>query len=380
MGNLHIGILGWRKESLAQTMPSVVSAFPGARLIICHRKEDAGAIRKMCGMSGAGGAVLFSPAEFGAALFAPALEGELPVGRKRNLLQLASHSLSPGAGLILLDDDIFPDAATAEAFGRSFKKYDLVQGRYRGSADNKIYALVHFFEILESGPGTPDFQERVRLGLRGEVQKPKSSPGLSSPPGGLLGISPRLLLRNCFAPTAFMFDDHFFEFSSRFSFRELSFMGDGTADGEIPAATHRTIPGAKTKLVDDYVLYVKGALVETYFYFRLAGAIPVVAGGKHVLIRAPSFDAKAHLKRIISEAALEKFQRASRHYLEGAADGELAEELERLAALSEADFFVGEESLGEKWASFENERAWLANASVKTRGDAGSALENLERL
>ncbi|MBM3229276.1 hypothetical protein FJZ26_02495, partial [Candidatus Parvarchaeota archaeon] len=317
MAKIHVGILGWRPESLEKTIGAVAKSFAESKFIICCKQQDMAKTADLAKQAGAD-ALVFSPQEARNSLGAPGALGcgqEITIGAKRNLLQLASAALDSHMPLVLLDDDVLPDGATSRAFAASFAKYDLVQGRYSGSIGNKIYAAVRFFEILSELSASQEFEALVDNGLRGVVSAGAQSRSLASATGGLLGISENLLAQNCFAPTSYMFDDHFFEFSSRYLFRSLRFMGEGTAPDEIPIAIHRSLPASHRKLVDDYILYVKAAVVESYYYFRLCGSIPVVRNSRHALQPAQGFDARQHTLRAMQEAALEKFQAAARGQL-----------------------------------------------------------------
>jgi hypothetical protein len=184
--------------------------------------------------------------------------------------------------------------------------------------------------------------------------------------GGLLALSPRFKAKNAFAPTPYPFDDHFFDFSSRFLFPPFRFMDGSEPDEEIPLAVHSAARSeSASKMVDAFVKDVKASAVESYFYFRLSGCLPKIVGGRHVLVKADGFDAENAAKSAMEDAAVAKFSLAARNHLLLGAEGELAEQLERIATLGFGDFFVPQEELEAEWRHFEAERAWLANASER---------------
>ena len=352
----------------------MLSAFSGCRFLVCCEKGREGEVSSLLPQ-----ATVFSPQAFAAAAGIEGTKRDNSIGHARNAIQLASLCLDPQAGLVLLDDDIIAGGHARAAFERAFVKYDLVQGSYAsGYSGNKIYALVYFFDLLSSLEDRAGEDARVERALRGAVEIPQvGNEGLHSLAGGLAGISCALKAKNPFAPTHYLFEDHFYEFSSRYLFRPMRFMGYGTSPGDIPPAIHnRQLSGSAGKLVDDFVQGVRSAVVESYFYFRLSGAVPKLAGGRHALVRTESFAAGEAAGRAMEEAAVEKFRQAAAFHSQRFG-GQAREQLERIARLSPDDFLVPQQELEQEWECFREEREWLQHAAARCRSNGSEIFAGL---
>jgi len=355
---MHICILAWNKEEFLKNLKTTANEFGGSELLVCTKEENCSDLTQA--LSGHDFfCKVFCPKQVDAVLG----KSQLPnsIGHTRNQLLLMSAALAPSEPLVLLDDDIRIEPGTKGRFTGAFSKCDFVQGKYAGAVGNRIYSLVHFFEILEGGV-CPGFEERVQSGLRGVVWA-QIREGLSGTAGGLMGVGRKLKVQNFFAPTKYPFDDHFFEFSSRFLFRTFSFMGNDTLENDVPVGIHDAKPGAASKLLDDFVLYVKSAIVEDYFYYRLSGCIPKIVGGRHVLVKTSGFDSEHALVEKMREAAVSKFQAAALHYVGKYEIPGLDLQLGRLAGLGESDFFVGTGELEGEWQNYLDEKEWFNSAA-----------------
>lgn len=373
----NAGVLAWNMDALRSSASAINGAFPGCPLLACASKEGEQECRRLLPS-----ATVFTPQGMDALLGYGGQRSD-SIGHCRNLLQLASICMGPQRPLSMLDDDVHPSAQTRAAFESAFSAYDLVQGSYMGDQGNRIYALAGFFDLLSQGEGAPSFWEKAHSALCGSAAavagaEAGQAPALHSLAGGLAGISPALLGRNAFAPTRFRLEDHFFEFSSRFLFPSLSFMGKGVPEQSIPRAMHmRAASSSPNFLVDGYLLDVQSAIVESYFYFRLSGALPKIMGGSHRLVRASGFDPIAAAQETCNDAALEKFKSAAEFYQGKFQDAALSRELSRIALLSVEDFIVPQGELEREWESFEEERQWLALSSIQCRRDGQKILGGL---
>jgi len=371
MPSFHAGLLAWNLPSLKSSAQSIAKSFGGCRLLACCERGKEKEVEGI--LEGAGRKSIFSPPAFDSAVGMGSAGRENSIGHARNTLLLASLCLDGKAGIALLDDDILPGASAHEAFGRAFEKYDLVQGAYTGGySGNKIYSLVYFFDMLSelAASKSPELEARVEKALFGAVPVPQASgqAKLAATTGGLVGISGALKARNHFAPTPYPFDDHFFEFSSRFLFPSMRFMGENTQPSDIPSASHNMADGAsQSRLVDNFIREVRASIVEKYFYFRLSGSLPMLKDGRHVLVKAESFGDEAAAAAAMQEAALPKFQPAAEFYQSRLQGGELGRQLERIAALSIRDFIVPQGELEAEWGHYESERAWFSRASEQCR-------------
>jgi len=369
---MHVGVLGWRAEGLLRNMKSTQKAFGKSRLIICCQQKD---IKRVS--EAVDGALVFSPE--GAEGVFPKGDSERngSIGHARNLILLSSIAIGRQENIVLLDDDISPDDKTAKAFDSAFSKYDLVQGNYVGSSGNGIYSLVYFFDLL-SDQDRPDFERLVKNAVCGAVPSPKKAPSVAGLAGGLAGLSAAIKAKNCFASfNDYSFDDHFYEFSTRYIFPEGRFMGHSTAESDIPVALHDAENGKPGKLVDNFVRHVRSAIVESYFYFRLSGCLPRIVGGKHALVRTGEFDPNAVAKEILA-SAVEKFRMAAQsHVPRFEADPELQKQLLRIASLHDDDFFVPQDALSREWDEFEAERAWFFEACRKCEKEGSGISERL---
>ena len=375
MDDFHICLLNWNMRALAASVPSLLENFGNRKFIVCSSdvKKTEGLLSEIPDK------LVFSPSQLDSRLGREEYSRANSIGHCRNLMFLASACVSPSAPLVLLDDDIITSAQTRRAFQSAFSKYDLVQGLYEGASGNKIYALVYFFDLLSEGEGTPDFEERVKRALCGfsEIKREGRQP-LSSMPGGLAGISGALKGRNCFAPTSYPFDDHFFEFSSRFLFPSLRFMPPDAAAGDIPVAVHNMAEGSDPDaLVSNFVREVRSSIVESYFYFRLSGCAPRLVGGRHTLARVSGFDAGAAASEACRNAALEKFRQVASFHIARASSPLLQAQLERIINLSVEDFLVPIDELGEEWGFLEEERAWFGLAAKQCKASGAQLLEGI---
>ena len=337
--------------------------FPGCHFLVCCEKGKEQAIDDI--LSGIASKSVFTPQSLARALGMSGGRQENSIGHCRNLLQLASACANPLLGMLMLDDDVLPTQQTRNAFLLSFPKYDLVQGAYSCETGNRIYALVRFFQTLEQGEKGKKLLDALcceRIGAE------PTAPGLHSLAGGLAGISSRLLLKNAFAPTDYRFEDHFFEFSSRFLFPSMNYMGLQTAEGEIPVAGHKRA-GARnhSALVDGFVGQVRASIVESYFYHCLSGCVPRLVGGQHKLVRSPSFDGAAEAKHAFDACAVGKLSSAAKFHLKDFPSGEVGAQLSRLALLSLDDISVPLQELEAEWAAFQEEREWLSGAADACR-------------
>lgn len=349
-----VSILAWRPQVLAQCLPSIKAEL-GSTLHACCQQKDLQRLRKM-------GISAFSAEDANEFFKYEHASLKFSIGHWRNLMQLASAALG-NAPLVLLDDDVQPQAGCAQAFSSSFQKYSLVQGAFTGCIGNGIYMLVHFFDLLLEHKNDSDFASTADLMLRGVVSAHTSPSSLRGATGGLLGIGASLKCRQAFFPTKYPFDDHFFEFCCRHSFPHLKFMNEITIPFEIPVAEHNTIPSPSTsKLVDHYILYVKSAIVESYSYYLLCGQIPKLVNGRHALVKPLSFSPEQVCSQTAQEAALEKFKKAAEYHLQAGFGEPIASQLRRVAALEEKDFFVQQEELEAEWENFKSEGEWLEGA------------------
>ncbi|MFH1257660.1 MAG: hypothetical protein V1658_01885 [Candidatus Micrarchaeota archaeon] len=167
----HIGIVSWHPDSLSQSAPAMLAAFPESQLLVCCSKPNLPETRALFGEKGR--QLVFFPQALDRVLdyYGEHTRAE-SIGHCRNLIQLASVALSQDANLIYLDDDVIPGKETAEGFRRAFGEYDLVPGTYTGCSGNRIYPLVFFFQLLETGRGTWDFEKKAGMALRGGCPNP----------------------------------------------------------------------------------------------------------------------------------------------------------------------------------------------------------------
>jgi hypothetical protein len=362
---MHACLLCWRPVALEQSAPALLSAFQESGfLALCQSKDKGQVHRILSSKAGKKGQHVFSRENADEAFQSPDGWRNRSIGHTRNLLQLASLSLGQQE-IVFLDDDIFPEKGCEAAFSRLLPKYDLVPGFYLGCTGNGIYAMVHFFELLSSWSASPGQKAEAEQMLRGSVRMPQRQAKPHAVAGGLFGISRRLSCQACFFPTSYPFDDHFFEFCARHEFPALRFMGAAAAGAHLPEAEHCTIPGKEGKLVDNFILYIRSAIVENYAYFRLSGCLPKLVNGHHALVRASGFDAEKMCWEICGQSALDKFKSAAGHYLSLGLGEPIETQLRRLQAISEKELFVPQEELEAEWAAFEGEKEWFFSAKEK---------------
>ena len=357
--SFNIGVLAWNMDALRQSADSIGKASEGMPLFACTSNEARCRLHLES-------ARVFTPRKLDSLLGYEGARAE-SIGHCRNLLSLASICIGPASPLVMLDDDVHPSSRTFASFRSAFAAYDLVQGSYSGAPGNNIYSLVFFFDFLADGK-----IDGAMRALCGSAEAGTGHPGkgLHSLAGGIAGISPALLGKNAFAPTRYRLEDHFFEFSSRFIFPSLRFMGSEALEGDIPCAEHDRARGKRTTaLVDGYLLDVKSAIVEKYFYFRLTGKLQIIINGKHCLVRIGRFDLENVAMETYAASAVEKFKSAAHFYLKKPNGQAIESELSRIASLEIGDFLVPQAELEREWAAFEAERNWLSAAYQTCRRD-----------
>ncbi len=354
--------MGWRPESLKKTLSSVTGTFNKSEIIICV--PDKGLTYPSISNSKQPIVLTLQLAnkEFG---YGGASERATSFGHVRNLLLLISNSLDRSQSIIFFDDDVIPNEQTKVAFQNALQKYDLVQGKYSGCGGNYVYSMVSFFSLLEQTRwNQTEFTQRAREFLGGAAPLPERTAGISGLAGGVMGISSRFKTKMCFAPTRYRIEDHFFEFSSRFLLRGFRFMDDKTSLSDIPIAFHDKTAGSENSLVEGYTHEVKGAIIEKYLYFRLSGCLPAIVNGSHALIQTDDFDIEEITGKTLHEVALEKFKFAAEHWLSKNPPMFIAQQLQRIARLTEKDFHLSRRELDSEWLAFEKERTWFKTAET----------------
>ncbi len=364
---MHACLLCWRPHALQQSIPQLSEAFSQSDFFAICQSKDEDKVRQIIPGAGGKDPKVFSQENADEILQSPAGARSKSIGHARNLLQLAS--LSAGRSeIIFLDDDIFPQKGCGEIFLQALSRFDLVPGFYQGCTGNGIYAMVHFLELLSGWSASPEQKAEAEQMLRGVVRMPKRQAKPHGVGGGFFGVSSRLSCQVGFFPTLYPFDDHFFEFCARHSFPQYSFMGNSAPDGELPKAEHNSLPSGQGKLVDNFILYIRSAIVENYAYFRLCGRLPKLVNGNHALVRAQGFDAGKMCEEICRQSALGKFKSAAGHYLSLGLGEPIETQLRRIAAISEKELFVPQEELDGEWAAFQEEKEWFFGARKRVLG------------
>ena len=351
---MDVGIVSWHRGNFEKSFPVVSSlGWNGKKIIVCQKKE----LEAYRQLAGGDSSLLLTP-ETCAGIFGFA--SDQTIGHCRNLALLASSIISPESPVVFFDDDVFPSASTLAAFESSFKKYGLVQGQYSGDEANSLYLAVHFFGLLEKACEGGDEGENfalVRECLRGKFDDGDSPPSsLKGASGGVLGISAQLKTLQCFAPTSYRIEDHFYEFGSRIELRSVKFMDAKASPEEIPQARHIRGQGDSGTLVSAYSFELKSSVVEKYLIFRRFGAVPKIVNGAQALLKLPSFDPEEMAYQAAEEGALAKMQSAAGHYLSKDPPEEIANQLKRFLSLSASDFFVPQEELESEYARFIEEK------------------------
>ncbi len=288
--------------------------------------------------------------------------------KMRNALLLLSHALNPEENAIFFSTRVRLENTTISTYERAFWRYKLVNGFCYGATASAPYTMVKFFQMLEAQRNEEELLQFLRGNAETVAREDVSLHGLS---GMNFGIAGELKCTSHFSPHD-GFSDHFYEFTVRLSNPTMHFMDYSTQREEIPVVYLKPSMNGTSWLIDSYLSFLKYALIENYFYFKLTGCIPKLIENRHSLLKIDKFEIEEIAKAIAIESGLNLFKQAVEYYLEKTQlHEEVAKELKRVPSISTKEFLLSEEQLDREWQVYQEEgrRFYSVFKSLKSEPD-----------